>query len=76
VLNVYLLQKVMLTPGGESFELWRKPPVDLYLRVWLFNVTNKEAFMAGKEKLRVKETGPYVYKWVYFLKTNYIQQEY
>lgn len=54
--------KVMLTPGGETFELWRKPPVDLYLRVWLFNVTNKEAFMAGKEKLRVKETGPYVYK--------------
>jgi hypothetical protein len=56
------LQKVILTPGGETFELWRKPPVDLYLRVWLFNVTNKEAFMEGKEKLRVKETGPYVYK--------------
>jgi hypothetical protein len=56
------LQKVILTPDGETFELWRKPPVDLYLRVWLFNVTNKEAFMAGKEKLQVKETGPYVYK--------------
>jgi len=62
VLNGYLLQKVMLTPGGETFELWRKPPVDLYLRVWLFNVTNKEAFMEGKEKLKVKEIGPYVYK--------------
>ena len=57
-----MLQKVILTPDGETFELWRKPPVDLYLRVWLFNVTNKEAFMAGKEKLQVKETGPYVYK--------------
>ncbi|XP_021934461.1 scavenger receptor class B member 1-like isoform X2 [Zootermopsis nevadensis] len=54
--------KVMLSPGGETFELWRKPPVNLYLRIWLFNVTNKEAFMAGKEKLRVQETGPYVYK--------------
>jgi len=57
-----LLQKVTLTPGGETFELWRKPPVDLYLRVWLFNVTNKEAFMEGREKIHVKETGPYVYK--------------
>jgi hypothetical protein len=56
------LQKVILSPGGETFELWRKPPVDLYLRVWLFNVTNKEAFMAGKEKLHIQETGPYVYK--------------
>lgn len=54
--------KVIFSPGGETFELWRKPPVDLYLRVWLFNVTNKEAFMAGKEKLRVQETGPYVYR--------------
>ncbi|XP_069684657.1 scavenger receptor class B member 1-like isoform X2 [Periplaneta americana] len=54
--------KVIFSSGGETFELWRKPPVDLYLRVWLFNVTNKEAFMAGKEKLRVQETGPYVYR--------------
>jgi hypothetical protein len=62
VYDLCLLQKVMFTPGGETFELWRKPPVDLYLQVWLFNVTNKEAFMEGKEKLRVKETGPYVYR--------------
>ena len=60
--NVYFLQKVIFSPGGETFELWRKPPVDLYLRVWLFNVTNKEEFLAWKEKLRVQETGPYVYK--------------
>ncbi|KAJ9589476.1 hypothetical protein L9F63_017337 [Diploptera punctata] len=54
--------KVIFTPGGETYELWRKPPVDLYLRVWLFNVTNREAFMAGEEKLRVQEAGPYVYR--------------
>ncbi|PSN29071.1 hypothetical protein C0J52_27969 [Blattella germanica] len=54
--------KVVFTPGGETFELWRKPPVELYLRVWLFNVTNRDEFMAGKEKLKVQETGPYVYR--------------
>ncbi|KAF5286498.1 hypothetical protein FQR65_LT12581 [Abscondita terminalis] len=54
--------KGVFSDGGEIFEIWRKPPVDLYLRVFLYNVTNKEAFMRGEEKLRVEEVGPYVYK--------------
>ncbi|CAH0404434.1 unnamed protein product [Chilo suppressalis] len=56
-------QKVVLQDGGEIFEMWRKPEVDLYCRVYLFNVTNAEEYMAGKEdKIKVKEVGPYVYK--------------
>ncbi|GJQ78161.1 SCRB5 [Trypoxylus dichotomus] len=54
--------KVLFTEGGEIFELWRAPPVDIYLRVHLFNITNAEEFMSGKEKLRVEEVGPYVYR--------------
>lgn len=59
---IYFVQKITFGDGGEIFELWRKPPVDLYLRVFLWNVTNHEAFLAGKEKLKVVEVGPYVYK--------------
>lgn len=59
--NIFL-QKIIFSDGGEIFELWRDPPVELYLRVHLFNVTNREAFLAGKEKLRVQEVGPYVYR--------------
>ena len=44
------------------FSLWERPPVDLYCKVYIWNVTNREAFLAGKEKLRVQEVGPYVYK--------------
>ncbi|XP_044735776.1 scavenger receptor class B member 1 isoform X2 [Chrysoperla carnea] len=54
--------KVQFSEGSEIYELWRKPPVNLYLRVYLFNVTNAEAFLRGDEKLRVEEVGPYVYE--------------
>ncbi|XP_017892677.1 scavenger receptor class B member 1-like [Ceratina calcarata] len=55
--------KVMFGPGGEIFEMWRKPDVELYLKVYLFNVTNPEEYLSGKEsKLRFQEVGPYVYK--------------
>lgn len=55
--------KVVFSEGGEIFEMWRTPPVDLYLKVYLFNVTNRDEFLAGKEdKLRFNEVGPYVYK--------------
>ncbi|XP_048003958.1 scavenger receptor class B member 1-like isoform X1 [Leguminivora glycinivorella] len=56
-------QKVVLQEGGEIFEMWKKPEVDLYVRIFLFNVTNAEDYMAGRaEKIIVKEVGPYVYK--------------
>jgi len=57
-----LLQKIILSEGGEIYEIWREPPVELYLKVYLFNVTNRDAFLEGREKLRVEEVGPYVYR--------------
>lgn len=55
--------KVMFSEGGEIFEIWRKPNVELYLKVYLFNVTNHEEYLSGKErKLKFQETGPYVYR--------------
>ncbi|KAH0550224.1 scavenger receptor class B member 1-like isoform X1 [Cotesia glomerata] len=55
--------KVTFSNNGEIFELWRKPPVDLYLKVYLFNVTNHDRYMSGVDsKLKFQEVGPYVYK--------------
>ncbi|KAL0131544.1 hypothetical protein PUN28_002827 [Cardiocondyla obscurior] len=55
--------KLFFGQGGETFEMWRKPEVDLYLKVYLFNVTNHNEFLSGEEsKLRFQEVGPYVYK--------------
>ncbi|XP_053622044.1 scavenger receptor class B member 1-like isoform X1 [Plodia interpunctella] len=56
-------QKVVLSNGGEIFEMWRKPEVELYCRVFLFNVTNAEEYLAGTDsKLKLQEVGPYVYR--------------
>ncbi|XP_050664665.1 scavenger receptor class B member 1-like isoform X2 [Leptidea sinapis] len=55
--------KIVFREGGEIFEMWRKPEVELYLRVYLFNITNAEDYMAGKDsKLKLKEVGPFVYR--------------
>lgn len=54
--------KLQFDEGGEIFELWRNPPVSVYCKIYLFNITNAEAVMAGKEKMKVEEVGPYVYK--------------
>ncbi|XP_043803781.1 scavenger receptor class B member 1-like isoform X1 [Apis laboriosa] len=55
--------KIIFSPNSEIFELWRKPNVELYLKVYLFNVTNHEEFLSGKEsKLKFQEVGPYVYR--------------
>ncbi|XP_037958648.1 scavenger receptor class B member 1 isoform X2 [Teleopsis dalmanni] len=54
--------KLIMSENGEIFNLWAKPPVDLYCKIYLFNVTNADAFLAGREKLNVQQVGPYVYK--------------
>lgn len=48
--------------GSFLFGLWRKPPVQIYVQVYLFNVTNPREFLRGQEKLRVEEVGPFVYR--------------
>lgn len=55
----------MFSDEGEIFQLWERPPVDLFLKVYLFNITNHEDFMAGRDaKIKIEEVGPYVYRWV------------
>ncbi|XP_068621730.1 scavenger receptor class B member 1-like [Battus philenor] len=61
--NFFFNQKAILEDGGEIFEMWRKPEVKLYCRVYLFNVTNAEEYMSGvDDKVKLQEVGPYVYR--------------
>ncbi|CAG9856254.1 unnamed protein product [Phyllotreta striolata] len=55
--------KLIFERGGEIYELWREPPVELYLKVYLWNVTNREEYLNGiDDKLKLAEVGPYVYR--------------
>lgn len=61
--NILYEWKLKFGPGGEIFFLWEKPPVELYLKVYLWNITNKDEYMSGKDdKLKFEEVGPYVYR--------------
>jgi CD36 family. len=51
-----------LTEGSTLYHLWQKPPVNAYIKVYVFNVTNPKEFLSGREKLRVQEVGPYIYR--------------
>lgn len=59
--NIFL-QNLEMSPNSLLFSIWKKPPLDIYLNVYIFNVTNPEEFLSGKEKLKVQEIGPYVYQ--------------
>ncbi|XP_058820858.1 scavenger receptor class B member 1 isoform X3 [Topomyia yanbarensis] len=55
--------KLIFEAGGEVFELWKTPPVDLYINIFLFNVTNASEYLKGKaDKMVFQEVGPYVYR--------------
>lgn len=54
-----------MNKGDETFEMWRKPDAPVYLKVYIFNITNRDEFLSGKDsKLRFQEVGPYVYRYV------------
>lgn len=44
--------------------MWKTPEAEVYLKVFIFNVTNHEDFLSGKdEKLKFEEVGPYIYRY-------------
>jgi hypothetical protein len=49
--------------GSFISSMWEIPPLKVYFKVYLFNVTNSERFIQGLDKkIRVQEVGPYVYR--------------
>ncbi|KAH0951798.1 hypothetical protein HN011_007991 [Eciton burchellii] len=60
--NMAVKYNLQMAPHSMLFSIWKKLPVDVYLYVYIFNITNPEEFLSGKEKLKVKEVGPYVYQ--------------
>ena len=42
-----ILAKMPLKNGSEVYENWIKPPVTPRMMLYVFNVTNHEAFLAG-----------------------------
>ncbi|XP_050453412.1 scavenger receptor class B member 1-like [Cataglyphis hispanica] len=61
-INLIINYNLQIVPHSLLFSMWKKPPLDVYLNVYVFNITNPVEFLSGKEKLKVQEIGPYVYQ--------------
>jgi CD36 family len=52
-----------MRPGSFIYYMWEKPPLAVIMQLYLFNITNADAFLSGVDKkLKVVEVGPYVYQ--------------
>ncbi|XP_072758180.1 scavenger receptor class B member 1 [Anoplolepis gracilipes] len=60
--SMLLEYNLQMTPNSILFLMWKRPPLDIYLNVYVFNITNSVEFLSGKEKLKIQEIGPYVYQ--------------
>ncbi|CAB3365605.1 Hypothetical predicted protein [Cloeon dipterum] len=63
-LNAVVNYVLTMSEGSFIFNLWLKPPVPVFLKVYIFNVTNADEFLKGGVKLRLEQVGPYVYREV------------
>lgn len=62
-LDDYVLSQIALRNNTVSYQMWKGPAIKTYLKVYVFNYTNVEAYESGDaEKLQVDEIGPYVYE--------------
>ncbi|XP_050297215.1 scavenger receptor class B member 1-like [Anthonomus grandis grandis] len=59
-----LIVKMILTlsDGSLFYKLWSAPPFNIYLKIYIFNITNSKEFLAGKEKMNLTQLGPYIYR--------------
>ena len=52
-----------LKNGTQVFDAWSKPPVKPLICGHVFNYTNMDEFISGKDKkIKLKEVGPYCYR--------------
>lgn len=54
--------RLNMQPGMPAYEFWKNPKPEVTLRVFIWNVTNGDAFMRGDDdKLKMQEVGPVVF---------------
>lgn len=50
-----------ISPDSKMYENWIEPPLPVYMKFYIFNVTNEEEILNGG-KPKIVECGPYVYR--------------
>lgn len=61
IIKKKIRENVVIAPGSQVYDQWRKPTVPVYLQVYTFSITNPLEVQAGEAPFDV-EKGPYSYK--------------
>ncbi|KAF0308605.1 Lysosome membrane protein 2 [Amphibalanus amphitrite] len=63
--DAYINKLLAFSEDSPTYHAWKEPPVAIKTKLYFFNLTNKEEFLAGTAKPRLQEVGPYVLgeKW-------------
>ncbi|XP_057325256.1 protein croquemort-like isoform X2 [Microplitis mediator] len=70
-----LFKELVLSPTSQSYTMWEKTPIPMYLEIYLFNWTNPKDFsLKSKYKPHFNEMGPYVFSEVDY-KVNQVWNE-
>ncbi|XP_076672341.1 protein croquemort isoform X2 [Andrena cerasifolii] len=61
-----LNKELTLTQTSTNYDLWKQTPIPMYLKLYMFNLSNPEALTTPNSTVKPKfvEMGPYVFKEV------------
>lgn len=63
IYSTILTGELTLTPKSTNHELWKETPIPMFLKLYMFNLTNPEAFTEPDgTKPNFQEMGPYVFR--------------
>lgn len=62
LLEITNTERIRVRPGFPAFEKWKRPSTPIVVKIYLFGVTNSEAFLNKTDDvLKLEEIGPIVY---------------
>lgn len=65
VISRYIDMQIALTPGSQSYPMWKETPVPIYQKFYFFNVTNAQEIEQLGHKPQLEEIGPFTYRSEY-----------
>uniref|UniRef100_A0A1B0GM35 Uncharacterized protein n=1 Tax=Phlebotomus papatasi TaxID=29031 RepID=A0A1B0GM35_PHLPP len=61
-LETQIINELKLAPDTRTYDMWKSPPLDMSIEIYLFNWTNYDQFHNHSVKPIVEELGPYVFR--------------
>lgn len=61
IFSTVMKREMEVVEGSLSYKMWKKTPIPLVLKIYIWNITNHEAFIEG-EKPVLQECGPYIWR--------------